>query len=858
MDARKRLLRFVLLLLVAASFAFQTALNVQSLELLADPASVPQVPFGVEFPARKLVNPDDAALGAGLRAGDIVNAVDGQPARGWASMRQAVRGKRPGDPLTVTVMRETEATVTVKLASRTRATGGGDWFFFLFFGVFTPWLALLLGFGVALIRVTDVLAWLLLGLMLSFAHLAGSDSNLAIRSFPPGWLQPAEFFHSFLLASWPIWMMLFGQYFPDRTPRGAWNRWAQVLLGVPLVVTSIAQAAAGAVRVVDAAAVSGLADFVESTRPVFFICMFAAIGVFFSNIGWKFSAASGDQRRRLRLLYFGSMISLTPTGVIAASSAVTGRGFASFPQAVLLPSLLLLLLFPATLAYVIVVERAMDLRVVIRQGVRYALATRGVRVTQALVTLLILTLLFASASDPNMRRPVRVQIVAFGVAAVFLLQALAQRVQRWVDARFFRDAVATEKGLDELSDQVRTMVETRPLLEAVAQGIAKTLGATRVATLLEQGGAYQPAYAFGYGEAAPPVQFAPTGAVAGNLAEQRKPLRIYFDDPQSWASQHLSGAGERGALTELRAELLLPLAVKNKLLGFLSLGPRANEAPYTGSEVRLLESVANQTGLALENARLTEAVAHEAAQRERMHRELEIAREVQETLYPRPVAMPAGLVYGGRCRPAQSVGGDYYDFFEIPGGEYGVAIGDISGKGIPAALLMASLQASLRGLTYAGSPQLAPMMANLNKLIHASSPSNKYATFFYGQYDPTARRMIYVNGGHCEPMVFRANGAIERLAEGGAPIGLFGPAKYTQAEVEMAPGDLLVAFTDGISESMNAADEEFAEDRLIEVVRDAGPVSPDELIDRIFAACDGFAAGAPQHDDMTVVVLKWS
>lgn len=852
------MLRFLLLLLLGASFAYQLALNRQSYALLAEPETVPRVPFSVELPGGKLSAPDAAASAAGLREGDILTAVEGKPVTGWASIPQVVRNNRPGDELRVTVQRESAITVPVILGSRARDIGAGDWVFFILFGILTPWLALLLGFGVAVIRVTDVLAWLLLGLMLSFAHLAGSDSSVAIRMFPPEWLQPADFFHNFLLTSWPLWMMLFGQYFPDRQVRGRWNPLLRAALGAPLLLLSVAHGALSAAQSLDMTALPWLGSALAATRVLYFVLMFAGISVFFSNLGWKLSTTTTDNRRRLRLLYFGAMVALSPVGVLVVISVATGRPLATFPPQALVPCLLLMLLFPATLTYVIVIERAMDLRVVLRQGVRYALATRGVRITQAIVTLIILTVLFASASDPNMRRPARIQIVAAGVAAVGLLQALAQRVQRWVDTYFFRDAVATEKGLDELSDQVRTMVETRPLLETVARGIAQTLGATRVATLLDHGGAYTPAHALGYGDAPPPVRFAANGPIAVNLAELRRPLRIYFDDAQSWANKHLDSAAERGALTDLGSELLLPLAVKNKLLGFLSLGPRVNEAPYTGSEVRLLESVAIQTGLALENARLTEAVAHEAAQRERMHRELEIAREVQETLYPRPVAMPAGLAYAGRCRPAQSVGGDYYDFFEIPGGEYGVAIGDISGKGIPAALLMASLQASLRGLTYAGSPQLAPMMANLNKLIHASSPSNKYATFFYGQYDPTGRRMIYVNGGHCEPMVFRADGAIERLAEGGAPIGLFGPAKYTQAEVEMAAGDLLVAFTDGISEAMNAADEEFGEDRLIEVVRSAGAVSPGELIDRIFAACDAFAAGAPQHDDMTVVVLKWS
>jgi sigma-B regulation protein RsbU (phosphoserine phosphatase) len=214
-----------------------------------------------------------------------------------------------------------------------------------------------------------------------------------------------------------------------------------------------------------------------------------------------------------------------------------------------------------------------------------------------------------------------------------------------------------------------------------------------------------------------------------------------------------------------------------------------------------------------------------------------------------------GLDYAGKCRPAQGVGGDYYDFLELPAGQFGIAIGDVSGKGIPAALLMASLQASLRGQTIDGRTDLANLMGNLNRLIFATTPSNRYATFFYGQYDPASRNFVYVNGGHNPPMVFRGNDVL-RLEEGGPVVGLFRPAKYEQASVTLARGDILVLYTDGISEAMNAADEEWDEPRLMETVKACGALPAAEMIDRLIAAADTFVAGAPQHDDMTIMVVK--
>ena len=201
------------------------------------------------------------------------------------------------------------------------------------------------------------------------------------------------------------------------------------------------------------------------------------------------------------------------------------------------------------------------------------------------------------------------------------------------------------------------------------------------------------------------------------------------------------------------------------------------------------------------------------------------------------------------------MGGDYYDFLMLPGGRVGFAIGDISGKGVPAALLMAGLQASLRAQTPQGANDLSSLMGNLNRLLHEASPANRYATFFYGQLDASTRDFTYVNAGHNAPMLFRGR-EILRLTTGGPVVGLLPEAPYEQATVRLEPGDVLVAFTDGVSEAMNAADEEWGEVRLIAAVQGSGGLPARELLDRIMAGADSFAAGAPQHDDMTIVVLR--
>jgi sigma-B regulation protein RsbU (phosphoserine phosphatase) len=270
----------------------------------------------------------------------------------------------------------------------------------------------------------------------------------------------------------------------------------------------------------------------------------------------------------------------------------------------------------------------------------------------------------------------------------------------------------------------------------------------------------------------------------------------------------------------------------------------------------MTESAA-QTALAQEVARLTAAMGRDAAQRERLNRELEIAREVQEHLFPQRLPPVRGLDYCGHCRPAREVGGDYYDFLALPGGRLGIAIGDVSGKGVGAALMMASLEASLRALASVVDDP-AELMDRVNTLVYQASSADRYATLFYAQYDPANRRLTYVNAGHNPPVVLRNCGGscqVLRLETGGPVIGLL-RHPYERGLFSLEAGDLVVLFTDGVSESMNVRYEEWGEERFIEFAKTCYGLPVLEGMRRILAAAQAFAAGASQHDDMTLVMLR--
>jgi len=348
--------------------------------------------------------------------------------------------------------------------------------------------------------------------------------------------------------------------------------------------------------------------------------------------------------------------------------------------------------------------------------------------------------------------------------------------------------------------------------------------------------------------------------------EARKVFLRYFDSGGSTLEQFLGqiSSPADGRLRHLVASALRNNRDKERLAPYLiawheietdAFAKRAIAAALDGVKT---ESSA-QTALAQEVARLTTAIGREMAQRERLNRELEIAREVQEALFPQRLPVAPGLEYWGQCRPAREVGGDYYDFLELPDGRFGIAIGDVSGKGVGAALMMASLEASLRALASVIDDP-AELIERVSSLVFQASSTNRYATLFYARYDPASRCLSYVNAGHNPPVVLRSCGdsfQVFRQETGGPVIGLLRHS-YERGVFSLEAGDLMVLFTDGVSESMNARLEEWGEERLIEFAKTCYGFPVSEVLRRILSAAQAFAAGAPQHDDMTLVVLRVS
>jgi sigma-B regulation protein RsbU (phosphoserine phosphatase) len=826
MPRRRRILYCFLAFCFLISISYRIREISDRLDLLFHGTERVRDPFNIGLPGREVLSVQPEATAAGIDSGDVLVAFAGRPYTGGVDLYTPLRTARAGDrvPVTVSSNGAPKSTSIELQPYRETAVGSSEAVQQIVSNIM-PVLCLFLGFWVAAARIQDPRAWIFLAMMISIAEI---NAGL-VRS----WLGHDDFFQPIgiayqLFASNILGatMLFFGVYFPERASLDRRFPWIKWLITGPMLLRA-AQIAAGGAFLGRHVEMSIAVDRLWNPPGNTIVLLHTfAVGCFLALILHKtFAAKSRDARRRLLLLCSGASVSILPAFVVILINIA--RGLHPFePSTLFLIAVFVMIVgFPFTMAYVIVVERAMDVRVVIRQGIQYMLASRGVLIMQVLLSAMVI-FAAASLSADGRNRPQRIQLIAFGIGAVALIRLIANKLRAWIDRRFFREAYDAEQILSDLANKVRTMVETEPLLHTVTHRISESLHVPRIAVLLNGGDRFRIAYALGY-PSPPDVAISAGETDLENVARH-----------------------------QLGAELVLPLSLNQKILGILSLGPKRSEEPYSKADIRLLGSVATQTGLALENSRLAQEIAAEVAQRERMNREIEIAREVQERLFPQELPEIQGLEYAGYCRPASGVGGDYYDFLALPGGRLGIAIGDVSGKGIPAALLMASLRASLRGQTIQGAMNLATLMTNVNKLIYESSTSNRYATFFYAEFDPTTRTLSYVNGGHNPPLVFRHNREIVRLETGGPVVGLLPMFIYEQASIVFNPGDMFVAFTDGISEAMNAADEEWSEARLIESAWKIYGTTPPQAVQALINDADGFVAGAKQHDDMTIIVAR--
>ncbi len=303
---------------------------------------------------------------------------------------------------------------------------------------------------------------------------------------------------------------------------------------------------------------------------------------------------------------------------------------------------------------------------------------------------------------------------------------------------------------------------------------------------------------------------------------------------------------------ETRSIICAPLRARDRLLGIVELLNKEGGQRFDEWDLSLLQVFANQVGIAVDNARLH----REALERRRIETELVLATRIQKGLLPETLPQPDGYELAGMSVACEEVAGDYYDAIPLGDGRLGLAIADVSGKGIPAALLMSSVRTALHAEARSGLP-LPDILAEMNTLLYREG-SGMFATCVYAVLDTRTRLLRAVNAGHNFPFLLRADGTCEKLPSTGVPLGLLpvGLMPFTDQEVLLGPGDALVLYTDGVPEAARTDGEQFGDDRLEQLVCDSRGLSADTLRQRIYDEVLSFIGEAHRSDDITVMVLK--
>jgi serine phosphatase RsbU (regulator of sigma subunit)/pSer/pThr/pTyr-binding forkhead associated (FHA) protein len=301
----------------------------------------------------------------------------------------------------------------------------------------------------------------------------------------------------------------------------------------------------------------------------------------------------------------------------------------------------------------------------------------------------------------------------------------------------------------------------------------------------------------------------------------------------------------------LRSVMAVPLAVEGRISGMIYVDNPFHTNRFTERDLQLLTLIAGVAAIRIENVRLLEV----QQEQKRLANELALASEIQFRLHPEtPPAIP-GYDVVGVSFPCYEVGGDYYDFIEKPDGRIVIALGDVSGKGTGAALLMSSIHAAVRAHTRTRL-SASEIVSEINQYIYDNTPSNRYVTLFYSELDPRSHQLTYINGGHNSPLLARSSGEVTRLDIGGFPVGITPFGDYREGWVEIEPGDVMVVYSDGVTESLDEEGEEFGEARLVEIVQKNRGRSAAGLRDRIDEALTKFVGRASAVDDLTIVILK--
>jgi sigma-B regulation protein RsbU (phosphoserine phosphatase) len=766
---------------------------------------------------------------AGIKEGDILHAINGVTfSDGQHAMRVINKIKRDDYAEYLMERDGVTFTTTVRVLKVFDIRYLGN--FLLGFGF------LLVGYIVVLSRPQGriqrmfarygILAMLFLGL--------GGYQGIAYET----WIQRT--YQATLTAGWIFMIPLcirFFFYFPVKLKAAGW-KWLTVLLYAIAFLTILPSVS----RVVfgwEGELPSIISTIIGFTPGVAFT---AGLIVFLVSY---FVSVERSRRRQLRPILGGVLIGLA--SIAYANILQASNQFVLFTTPVLLLPTLLVVLLPTSFGYSIFKYRLMDIDVVVKKSLLYAIVTASLAGIYLLLVYIIGTamsyLLETEQGDLG-------NLFAFVVIA-FAFDPLKRRAQEWIDKFFYQERYNYQRALLEFSQELPTKIHLDEILQSMISRISSTMHVEKVAVVLcdkQEGCSFSA------------VGMSPADCTFGEERDGLLALMARTKVPQSFAllatepELYDVGANDRQKLIRSGVVLSVPMFLQSRLIGVINVGPKLSGKIYSQEDIDLLATVGGQAAIAIENARLHQS----EIEIQRIEKELALAREIQQSLLPKENPVVSGLDISGISIPASTVGGDYFDYIEMGKGKLLVAVGDVSGKGVSAALYMSKIQGMIQ--------MIAPMhehprdmLIHVNRRIYESIDRKSFITMILALFDLERNEVLICRAGHSKALI-AVNGTLEYLSGGGIGLGLErGPVFEQELEEIRRPlhsDSLFVFYSDGLTEAMNDREIPFGEETVYDIVRSKRSLPAQQLQQTILTAVEQYRGNAEQNDDLTVVVVK--
>ncbi|MEE9271532.1 MAG: SpoIIE family protein phosphatase [Candidatus Krumholzibacteria bacterium] len=793
-----------------------------------------QSPYsGIE--TQNLVVQNIQALGpnadAGIRRGDLIVSVQGTPVRNRNHLRHLIRPNTAFAPQGYTFDRDGRTVAVQVRYTRIPAAIVNRHFASVLVG-FT---FLVMGLLVLLRRADSV------GILFS-VNCAIFAYFLSDKPVPPStFLQlSGELFHDLVMLGFPAVFLHFFLVFHDRPHslgRRARVRRAVAIYTLPAVIYIVSSFFAVRSFLLLPASQLAVQFIIIASTLYMAVYLITSLVVFIRN----YRASSRAQKQKLRIAITGTTVGILPfLGTTVWRQIATGTN-----TPLEFVSVLSLSFISISFAYTILKHGAIELNIVLRRSLGYAFLA-GIIVATYYGVVDLLGNFLKQEFTLSSAMSTAFSMVTIVILALLLAPARSM-VLRVVDRLFRRNDYDYMHEVLEFGRQLSKKLKKTEIRDLFCERVTALLDVSFLACYTPNGEDSDWRLDHVCGEAASAPELFPRGSLLDRyFSRYKKPLMVEYLD-YDWGRRHLDRTST-DFLRSSRAAVCLPVVASETIIGAVVLGAKNSGRLYTQTDSLLLERFAAQLGLVLENAALHEATVEQ----ERLKSEVMLAREIQLSLLPKESPRHPAIEFLGKMTSSEEVGGDYFDYFALGSDRFGVCIGDVNGHGVPAAMLMSSIQAVFKNLAVKDKMNPGELVTELNRYLCGNGKDDQFATFFYGTVDMVDSTFTYSNAGHCPALLLKRSYA-DRLGEGGMPLGVDAGQTYQEGRTRIEPGDTLCLYTDGIIEQTNPDDEEFGENGLIEFLRANRNLPLSRLQEMLFARVLAFGRGV-HHDDVTCII----